>query len=151
TGSGLVYLTHKGRFTLKLRLRGARRGTKVDVRADIDGHAAFEDTHTVTTGKGGRAELEIEIEPSRRGDVVCNNVWLRWAGPFGLVERAAQRPTAVRIAVAPNIHAVKAAAMQWARSKTLIAGLKRQRYIGDGSEFESLKEFQAGYDPRAID
>jgi uncharacterized protein (DUF58 family) len=33
----------------------------------------------------------------------------------------------------------------------MLAGLKVQRYLGDGSEFEALREFQPGFDRRALD
>lgn len=84
--------------------------------------------------------------------VRCKAVWLRWAGPLGLLARV-QRVDLERAEtpVVPDIVAVREAALRLSRNRNFLAGLKRQRYIGDGSEFESLKEFQPGYDHRAID
>ena len=56
-----------------------------------------------------------------------------------------------RVAVVPNVGAVRAVAARMFSSREFLAGLKVERYIGDGSEFESLREYVPGLDHRAID
>jgi uncharacterized protein (DUF58 family) len=53
--------------------------------------------------------------------------------------------------VVPNTRAVKAAALRYFSSREFLAGLKVERYLGDGSEFDALREYVPGMDHRAID
>jgi uncharacterized protein (DUF58 family) len=53
--------------------------------------------------------------------------------------------------VVPNVRAVRAAALRFFSSKDFLAGLKIEHYVGDGSEFDALREYVPGLDHRAID
>ena len=50
----------------------------------------------------------------------------------------------------PNIRAVRSAALRFFSSRQFVSGLKVEHYLGDGSEFESLREYAPGFDTRAI-
>ena len=56
-----------------------------------------------------------------------------------------------QVGVVPNIGAVRAIALRMFADQNFIAGLKVERFLGDGSEFESLREYVPGLDHRAID
>ena len=100
------------------------------------------------TGREGDA-FAFALFPARRGEGRVVRAWLRWTGPFGLVsmQRRARIDQAVR--VAPDVTTVREEAIRLASRHQLGETLQRRR--GQGTEFEALREFQAGMDRRAID
>lgn len=100
-----------------------------------------EDTH----------EVEIELRASGRGVVPIPNVWIRRFGPLGLVSQTKRHALDHEVAVVPDLRPVRATALRFAGSHDTHSGLKVERYVGEGSEFESLRDFTPGYDPRSID
>jgi uncharacterized protein (DUF58 family) len=78
-------------------------------------------------------------------------VWLRWAGPLGLLSRQLRLQLDRPVAVVPNVRAVRSAALRFFSARHFLSGLKVQRYLGDGSEFDALREHVPGLDHRAID
>jgi uncharacterized protein (DUF58 family) len=95
--------------------------------------------------------VRFPLVPTRRGTPRVVAVHLRWAGPLGLVERRWRRPLDVPVAVVPNLGAVRAMALRMISNKELMSGLKVERFLGDGSEFEMLREYVPGLDHRAMD
>jgi len=95
--------------------------------------------------------LELPLAPRRRGTAEVRSLWLSWRGPLGLTRRVLRHPVDRSVPVVSNIRAVRTAALRFFASRETRAGLKVERYIGDGSEFESLREYVAGMDHRAID
>jgi uncharacterized protein (DUF58 family) len=55
------------------------------------------------------------------------------------------------VAVVPDVRPVRAAAFRYFGSRELAAGVQVEKFLGDGSEFEALREYVPGLDPRAID
>jgi uncharacterized protein (DUF58 family) len=103
----------------------------------------------VTLDRGAR--LKVPLVPRRRGRLGVRALWLRWAGPLGLVARQTRVPVGQEVSVVPNVRAVRAAAVRFFGARETQLGLKVERFLGDGSEFESLREFVRGMDHRAID
>src|SRR5262249_9378132 len=87
----------------------------------------------------------------RRGKAEVEAAWLRVAGPLGLMERTLKLPVQGAINAVPNIEGARGAALQLSSRSEIRAGLKIEKFQGDGSEFDSLKEFHQGSDQRAID
>jgi len=77
-------------------------------------------------------------------------VWMRWRGPLGLVWKQVSEAPDRKIAIVPNIQAVKDEAIRMF-SREALFGLKTQLETGDGSEFHALRELVGGMDPRTID
>lgn len=91
-----------------------------------------------------------KLRPVRRGDAQLETLWLRWRGPFGLIEKRLRKPLDLSIAVTPNTRWVKEEAIRlYARDAEF--GIKSQIEKGEGSEFDALREFTTGMDRRAID
>lgn len=101
--------------------------------------------------EAGAGRLELTLSPQRRGMAHVHALWLRWRSPLGMMERVARVPVDVQVPITPNVKAVKAAAIRLFQSSEFLTGLKHQRYIGDGSEFEALREYRPGLDHRAMD
>jgi uncharacterized protein (DUF58 family) len=97
-----------------------------------------------------RGRQSFAFDAVRRGISPVGAVWLRWAGPFGMVWR--QRRVAIDhdIAIVPDIRPVRAEAMRLFR-RDLPAGETIQLDKGAGAEFQALAAFRPGMDHRAID
>ncbi|WP_193369529.1 DUF58 domain-containing protein [Pelagibius marinus] len=94
--------------------------------------------------------VSFPLRARRRGKARVERLWLRWKGPLGLVYRLRIIEVGNEIAVTPNTKAVKHMALQYA-DPMAIFGIKPQRQQGEGSEFEALREYVPGLDPRSID
>ncbi|MDX9720581.1 MAG: DUF58 domain-containing protein, partial [Myxococcota bacterium] len=148
---------------LDLELRGLDAATKVEVHLDVDGEVELvsqdpigreelAQAHPELTKAAARTRcLRFSFDLKRRGQLSCTALWLRWQGPLGLIERGRRQPCTLSVPILPNVRAVQEAAMRLHSTRDFIIGIKRQRFIGDGSEFESLREYEPGYDHRAID
>lgn len=95
--------------------------------------------------------FRLRLVPTRRGRIVVERAWIRYAGPLGLMAAVAQVDLKRQAAVVPNIRPVKTVALRFMTDREFRAGLKIERYKGDGTELDSLKEHVAGEDHRAID
>jgi uncharacterized protein (DUF58 family) len=100
---------------------------------------------------GGQAQLSLPLRARRRGRLTVDEVWCRWTGPLGLVRRQLRRAVGARVSVVPDVRPVRAAAFRYFGSRELAAGVQVEKFVGDGSEFEALREYVPGLDPRAID
>jgi uncharacterized protein (DUF58 family) len=94
--------------------------------------------------------IAARLSPLRRGTGRVERVWLRWRGPMGLIERRHVEILATDIPIVPNVRAVRDEAIRFTAWDAQI-GLKPQNQQGDGSEFESLRDYVPGLDHRSID
>ena len=98
----------------------------------------------------GQLSINFMIVPRLRGQVTINALWLRWRGPFGLVEATIRRPVESVIDIIPDVKGIHETALQFF-SREAIYGVKTQRPKGEGTEFENLTEYAPGMDSRMID
>ncbi len=139
-------------LAIHLSATGSTRGrTCVELVCDADSNLAPMPAETAILAPGGKAQVLFPLIPRRRGQAHLGALWLRWTGPFGLVRRQVRTLLDKKIAIVPNVRAVRAAALRFFSQNDFMAGLKVERYLGDGSEFESLREYVPGMDHRAID
>ncbi|MHC4391130.1 MAG: DUF58 domain-containing protein [Planctomycetota bacterium] len=137
--------------TLRLRSRKDSYRADLQVRLEATELLVPQPDQAVSVEPGQAIEAWLPLVPRRRGEARLERLWLRWSGPLGLVRRQIARPLGTRVAVVPHTRAVKQAAIRFFGSKELMTGLKTERYVGDGSEFDALRKFVPGFDPRAID
>jgi uncharacterized protein (DUF58 family) len=97
-----------------------------------------------------RLTLEAVVKPFRRGRLAVRAAWLRWQGPLGLAERRTRIAVDRTIDVLPDVRGIERAALQFLVRDTL-HGTKVRRELGEGAEFETLREFAPGHDHRFID
>ncbi|HEY1629686.1 MAG TPA: DUF58 domain-containing protein [Rhizomicrobium sp.] len=126
--------------------------SELELAFDADGRriAIEPDRQTLPVTKR-QARADFTMVPLRRGEGGIENLWARWQGPLGLVWK--QRVDGVRdkIAVLPNIGAIKDEAMRLFQRDSGSFGLRVRLRAGEGAEFNALKEFQSGMDRRTID
>jgi uncharacterized protein (DUF58 family) len=146
----VAYLGDELAWPVELEARDWPHATRVEVTVAIDGPAVDPEIARASLEEG-EARVELPIEPERRGRLECAELYLRWTGRMGLTWREERRPVERGCDLVPNIAAVRRAAMRFRTHHTMMTGMKRRDYIGDGTEFESLRRFVPGLDTRDID
>ena len=136
------------RATLKVRATFEGAAPRAGQIA-IETNARLTATPTRLAARFSDAALAT-LTPVRRGEGEIETLWLRWRGPLGLVWKQIRRAPKTRIAVVPNLRAVKDEAIHLF-SREALFGVKTQLDSGDGSEFHALRELVAGMDTRTID
>ncbi|HWA62280.1 MAG TPA: DUF58 domain-containing protein [Caulobacteraceae bacterium] len=146
---GVIGIGGRGELTLRADFeRAAPRMAEIAVETNarltatpVRLHARFH---------GSQALASARLTPVRRGEGEISTLWLRWRGPLGLVWKQVREAPARKVAVTPNIQAVKDEAIRLF-SREAMFGLKTQLETGEGSEFHALRELVGGMDPRTID
>jgi uncharacterized protein (DUF58 family) len=137
-----------GRLALALT---ATRFAEVEALADLDPDLEPQPARSGRVAPGAPGRIDIPLVARRRGRLEVGEVWARWPGPLGLVRRQARIPVGKKVSVVPNLHPVRQAAFRYFGSKEMASGVQVERFVGDGSEFDALREYVPGLDPRAID
>lgn len=100
----------------------------------------------------GSNEIALPLFADRRGKGALRAVWLQIDGTLGLVRKISRvERGGGPIAVVPDVERVDREAMQVLGSEAMLSGMKRERWAGDGGEFESLSSYSLGMDMRAVD
>ncbi|WP_324697712.1 DUF58 domain-containing protein [Novosphingobium aerophilum] len=134
---------------LPRRAARAELALECDPRLAPGGRAAFPLERPVPAGKAPWKGT-FAFRPSRRGTGRISTAWLRWTGPLGLGARQFRGAVGKDVRVWPNIEAVRSPALQ-TFLKDAQFGLIARRIRGEGTQFESLAEYQPGMDRRRID
>ena len=91
------------------------------------------------------------IAPSQRGTGAVDGLWMRWRGPLGLAFRQVHARIEDRqVRVWPDLSPVRSPLLQMYLRDAQF-GLVAKRVRGDGTQFESLTEYEPGMDRRRID
>lgn len=146
----MLHLGEPATLSLALTTPGWSRRTRVDVTVDAEGELEPVTPIDVRFDGEGRATGELALAPTRRGEVFIKTAYLRWAGPLGLFSRVVERDVSAEVAVVPNIVAVRRAAIRLASHNTFLNGTKQLKFIGDGTEFDALREYVPGFNIRDI-
>lgn len=128
----------------------ASRPLSLDLLADLSAELVPQGTFTGTLTAPG-LRVPLELRPIRRGRGTVERVWLRLAGPLGCVARVWSVPVGRAIDVVPNVRGSRRTPLRYDERRAARAGVKVERFDGDGSEFDALREFRTGDDHRAID
>ncbi len=147
----LLYIGDRDPLTITLTTPTWGLASRVEMLVEVDDHLAELPSRLVVVPPRGTVEIDLELVPRRRGEAELRAVWLRWAGPLGLLRRAERRPYGETARVVPDVRAVRTAALRYAPQSLALGGRRIGRLVGDGSEFESLAEFTQGMDSRRMD
>jgi uncharacterized protein (DUF58 family) len=100
----------------------------------------------------GKTEVAIELTAHRRGMGALREIWLRLSGPLGLVTRIERADRgAGAVAIVPDVERAARATMEVFGAQPMLSGLKREKWSGDGGEFESLQAYSLGMNLGAVD
>jgi len=146
----VLYVGDKDPFIVRFAAAGTRRSTMIDVLVDVAGVARQPEVERLSVDHDRETVARIALVPTRRGTATVKQLWLRWAGPFGLTVRRLDLLVAKDIPVLPNLRAVRQSAL-FINARQTFYGSKVQRERGSGSEFDALRDHVPGLDNRAID
>ncbi|HZG95454.1 MAG TPA: DUF58 domain-containing protein, partial [Mycobacteriales bacterium] len=106
--------------------------------------------HRVTVPAGERRLLETVLTPTRRGELLPGRVTVRSVGPLGLAGRQGRHEAPWGVRVLPPFGSRRHLPERLARLRQL-DGLVAVRGRGQGTEFDSLRDYVEGDDVRSID
>ncbi|MEO8108068.1 MAG: DUF58 domain-containing protein [Actinomycetes bacterium] len=107
-------------------------------------------THGAQIAAGDRRALTTTLVPSRRGPCHADKVTIRSLGPLGLAGRQLSRSVPWRVDVLPAFSSRKHLPSKLAKLRDL-EGRTVVLQRGQGTEFDSLREYVVGDDVRSID
>jgi uncharacterized protein (DUF58 family) len=111
---------------------------------------AADPRHRLDLPAGERRRVETVLAPTRRGDRPAYRVTVRALGPLGLAGRQGSHQVPWRVRVLPPFTSRKHLPSKLARLREL-DGRTLVMVRGQGSEFDSLREYVPGDDVRSID
>ncbi|MFD7033561.1 DUF58 domain-containing protein [Streptomyces sp. NPDC059917] len=138
-------VTNPGGRTLRARIRDAWPPSSwvPDAEADASRHA-------LTVPAGERRRVTTRLRPSRRGDRRADRVTVRSYGPLGLMARQGTHVVPWTVRVLPPFTSRKHLPSRLARLREL-DGRTSVLTRGEGTEFDSLRDYVPGDDTRSID
>ncbi|MHA7775943.1 DUF58 domain-containing protein [Roseibium sp. M-1] len=136
--------------TAKLRLELER--APLDLRAKLEWPEGLRgaEEFAFSPGPEGTAAAEIPVKAARRGTWQLDNIWLIWTSRLKLLEFVPKLTVGAEIRVVPNIRLVQSGQITTTVLSTLY-GVKENRAVGEGSEFQQLRDFVPGMDIKTID
>ncbi|MEU6997093.1 DUF58 domain-containing protein [Nonomuraea sp. NPDC046570] len=150
SGDRLVRLGQAATIELVVENPGSRRvrGVLRDAWAPSAGATPREQPVDVPAGE--RRRLVMTLSPSRRGDRESVGVTVRSVGPLGLAARQGGHSVPWTLRVLPPFLSRKHLPSRLARLREL-EGRHPALVRGQGTEFDSLREYVVGDDVRSID
>jgi uncharacterized protein (DUF58 family) len=149
-GATSVRLGEQAEVTLRVANPGSRtvRGRLRDAWPPSAG--VEQDRHTVRVPPGEARSVVARLCPNRRGDRHADRVTVRSVGPLGLAARQRSFPVPWVVRALPPFHSRRHLPARLDRLRQL-DGRTAALVRGQGTEFDSLREYVVGDDVRSID
>ncbi|HNW34246.1 MAG TPA: DUF58 domain-containing protein [Candidatus Ozemobacteraceae bacterium] len=116
-----------------------------------DAFGASREPLSVTVAPRTRIDVKYRVTPPQRGRYLFGPVTVRFRGRLELIVRQRDIPCAMSVDVYPNIKNVARFELRVRRSHLVETGLKSERRRGNGTDFESLREYVRGDEFRRVD
>ncbi|MGQ5637912.1 MULTISPECIES: DUF58 domain-containing protein [unclassified Streptomyces] len=145
TADVTLTITNPSKRLLRARLRDAWPPSSWQPGTEI---AASR--HRLTVPPGERRRVTTRLRPTRRGDRQADRVTVRSYGPLGLFSRQGAHTLPWSVRVLPPFTSRKHLPSKLARLREL-DGRTSVLTRGEGTEFDSLREYVPGDDTRSID
>jgi uncharacterized protein (DUF58 family) len=145
TADVTLTVTNPSRRPLKAQLRDAWPPSSWQPGTEIEASR-----HRLTVPPGERRRVTTRLRPTRRGDRVADRVTIRSYGPLGLFSRQGTHRVPWTVRVLPPFTSRKHLPSKLARLREL-DGRTSVLTRGEGTEFDSLREYVPGDDTRSID
>jgi uncharacterized protein (DUF58 family) len=148
--AGRVRAGHDATSVLAVANTGSRRASLLVRDAWQPSAGARNNRHRLHLAAGERVLVTTPLHPARRGELSAYGVTVRCLGPLGLAarQRTLEAPATVR--VVPPFESRKHLPSRLSRLREL-DGRSAVRTRGQGTEFDSLREYVRGDDVRSID
>jgi len=148
--SGSVRLHTDARSRLLLTHTGARRLRALVRDAWPPSAGAVDNRHAISLPPGESTRVLTALLPTRRGTLRADRVTIRTAGPLGLAGRQASLRVPGELRVLPEFASHRHLPSRLARLREM-DGRSAVQVRGQGTEFDSLREYVVGDDVRSID
>ncbi len=99
----------------------------------------------------GLVVLPYEFSAGRRGTYILHRVDVLASSRFGLWRRAVRCPARSEVRVYPDVRQIARYTLLARRGKLAAIGVRRTRRIGSDDEFERLRDYTLGDEPRHLD
>ncbi|MEV0694563.1 DUF58 domain-containing protein [Streptomyces sp. NPDC050388] len=138
-------LTNTSRRPLRARIRDAWPPSSWQPGTEVTASR-----HRLSVPAGERRRITTRLRPTRRGDRQADRVTIRSYGPLGLFARQGTHQVPWTVRVLPPFTSRKHLPSKLARLREL-DGRTSVLTRGEGTEFDSLREYVPGDDTRSID
>jgi uncharacterized protein (DUF58 family) len=129
-----------------------RRGLRIRLRDDVPNSFAAEPAEFLVNVPGkSRVELEYRLVPGKRGTYALEQVDALISSRLGLWARACSWPVRTEVRVYPDIHQIARYTLLARRDRLSALGVRSSRRLGTDNEFERLRDYIEGDDPRHLD
>src|SRR5262245_1210990 len=150
SGAESVRLGEPAEVSLAVTNTG-RRAVRGQLRdAWPPGAGVVSSRHRISVLAGGRRTVTTVLRPTRRGDRHASRVTIRALGPLGLAGRQGSHSVPGTVRGLPPFHSRRHLPSRLARLREL-DGRTLIMVRGQGSEFDSLRDYVLGDDVRSID
>ncbi|MFI5685599.1 DUF58 domain-containing protein [Streptomyces sp. NPDC051636] len=145
TADVTLTVSNPSRRPLRARLRDAWPPSSWQPGTEVEASR-----HRLTVPAGERRRVTTRLKPTRRGDRQADRVTVRSYGPLGLFARQSAHRVPWTVRVLPPFTSRKHLPSKLARLREL-DGRTSVLTRGEGTEFDSLREYVPGDDTRSID
>jgi uncharacterized protein (DUF58 family) len=99
----------------------------------------------------GVAVVEYAVTPKRRGSYAFRRVDAMASSRLGFWRRALRLPAETEVRVYPDVRQIARYTVLARRDRLSVLGVRRSRRLGSDNEFERLRDYVAGDEPRHMD
>lgn len=99
----------------------------------------------------GVAIIEYRATPKRRGSYAFRRVYALASSRLGLWRRSVRMPCETGVRVYPDVRQIARYTILARRDKLSVLGVRRSRQLGSDNEFERLRDYVIGDEPRHMD
>jgi uncharacterized protein (DUF58 family) len=129
-----------------------RKALRMRVRDDIpDSFKAEPAEFQVTILNKSRVELEYRLIPCKRGTYALEQVDALVSSRLGLWARVCSWPVRTEVRVYPDVRQIARYTVLARRDRLSALGVRSSRRLGTDNEFERLRDYTNGDDPRHLD
>jgi uncharacterized protein (DUF58 family) len=139
-----------GQADFTARFGKGRAPINAEAALAADKRLGLADPVTRATVHDAVVRFVFPFTPERRGAAMLQRLWVRWTGPMGLTWKQKIFDLDQSAPVTTDLQSVRDDAVKLFARDALF-GAKTQIELGEGSEFQALRDFQPGMDRRAID
>jgi uncharacterized protein (DUF58 family) len=130
----------------------ARSPRMLRVRDDLpESFAADPETFLVRVPGRGLVEMTYRITPQRRGSHAFRRVYVLVSSLLRLWQRSLRVPCESGVRVYPDVRQIARYTVLARRDRLSAIGVRRSRRLGTDNEFERLRDYMDGDEPRTID
>ena len=145
-----LYLGESTEVTLRVRT-DARTAIRVSLQDDVpDSLASSPPGGEIELGEGEARSLSYPVLPGSRGDASVQDVYLQYQSAARLAERRAIAALKQTVRVYPSLKESKQYMLYLMRSRQIEIEKRLKRTSGAGREFESLRDYREGDEPRDV-